>query len=194
LALYMQVLAICATMSFVVPPLVHSPPRGFTWKPVKEDALTRALAIETASYPADEAADEAKLLARMQEAGQFFGGAYNDDGLCGFICGTLTTATTLTDESMSTHEPSGKTLCIHSVVVEESLRRKGIALWMLNCYLQQVVELTTVSRVLLICKEGLVQLYEKAGFKLLGPSEVVHGADPWLLMAIGGGPDMPNEP
>ena len=84
---------------------------------------------------------------------------------------------------MSTHEPSGTVLCIHSVVVEEAQRRQGIALWMLRSYLQKVSELETVSRVLLICKEPLIGLYEKAGFVDLGRSDVVHGQDPWNLMA-----------
>ena len=38
------------------------------------------------------------------------------------------------------------------------------------------------ERVLLICKEQLVCLYEAAGFNNLGPSDVVHGQDPWILM------------
>jgi GNAT superfamily N-acetyltransferase len=91
------------------------------------------------------------------QAPDFFHGAFTAEGeLCGFVCGTLTTSATLTDESMSCHEPLGKTLCIHSVVVEESYRRRGIALWMLRSYLQAVAELP-VTRVLLICKEALVR-------------------------------------
>jgi hypothetical protein len=31
----------------------------------------------------------------------------------------------------------------------------------------------------LLCKENLIQLYEKAGFTLIGPSDVVHGQDMW---------------
>ena len=37
-------------------------------------------------------------------------------------------------------------------------------------------------RVVLMCKEPLVQFYSRAGFELIGPSGVVHGQDPWLLM------------
>ena len=162
-----------------------SPPKmsGLTFSRVTEASLAPAFAIEEASYPADEAATEEKLAMRIREAPDFFHGAFSEDStLVGFICGTLTTSEVLTDESMSEHEPVGKTLCIHSVAVEESLRRKGIALWMLKSYLQKVAELKTVERVLLICKEQLVCLYEAAGFNNLGPSDVVHGQDPWILM------------
>ena len=34
-----------------------------------------------------------------------------------------------------------------------------------------------------MCKEPLVQFYSRAGFELIGPSGVVHGQDPWLLMS-----------
>ena len=91
----------------------------------------------------------------------------------------------LTDESMSMHEADGTTLCIHSVAVPEPLRRKGIASYMLREYLSRVDGLGFATRVLLICKEPLVGLYTGAGFENLGPSDVVHGADPWSLMGMG---------
>ena len=166
--------------------LAPMPPlSALLFAPVPEKQLSAALAIEVAGYPADEAADEAKLLQRIRGAPTFFRGAYRSDGtLCGFICGTLTSSKALTDESMSTHEPGGSKLCIHSVVVDAKLRRRGIALWMLQAYLRHVHEAApTVERIMLICKEPLLGLYEGAGFGSLGPSDVVHGADPWLLMA-----------
>lgn len=166
--------------------LASMPPlSALLFAPVPEKQLAAALAIEVASYPADEAADEAKLRQRIQKAPAFFRGAYDPDGnLCGFICGTLTSAKTLTDESMSLHEPGGSKLCIHSVVVDSKLRRRGIASWMLQAYMRHVHEAAPMcNRIMLICKEPLVGLYEGAGFGSLGPSDVVHGADPWLLMA-----------
>ena len=56
---------------------------------------------------------------------------------------------------------------------------------MLRSYLKHVTSLDMVARVLLICKEPLVGLYEGAGFVNKGPSGVVHGQDPWLLCAYG---------
>jgi len=169
-------------------PLV-SPPEvlsGYKFAPVPVARLARAYAIESASYPADEAATEDKLRMRMEQASGFFWGAYDtSDNLQGFICGTLTTSEVLTDESMSEHEPKGKTLCIHSVVVDAALRRKGMAAWMLQCYLQKVGQGESApTKVLLICKENLVGLYETAGFKNLGRSSVVHGQDPWNDMGL----------
>jgi hypothetical protein len=44
-----------------------------------------------------------------------------------YVCGTCSSAATLTHESMSRHEPEGRLLCIHSVCVAEARRRKGVA-------------------------------------------------------------------
>lgn len=41
-----------------------------------------------------------------------------------------------------------------------------------------------LQSLLLICKEPLVPLYEKGGFRVVGPSDVVHGADPWIEMDL----------
>lgn len=101
----------------------------------------------------------------------------------GFVCGTLTTSKSLTDESMSTHEPTGTTLCIHSVVTHEPSRRKGLGRWMMRSYMSEVARAAYVHRVLLLCKEPLVPFYESAGFANLGESGVEHGQDTWMLMA-----------
>ena len=89
-------------------------------------------ALETASYPADEAATLANLQLRAEVAGEYFWGVSEGGALEGFICGTLTCGDTLTEESMSAHDPAGETLCIHSVVVAEERRRLGLGSAMLK--------------------------------------------------------------
>ena len=91
-----------------------------------------AFALEAASYPADEAATLENLQLRAEVAGEYFWGVSEGGALEGFICGTLTCGDTLTEESMSAHDPAGKTLCIHSVVVAEERRRLGLGSAMLK--------------------------------------------------------------
>ena len=105
---------------------------------------------------------------------------HQPDILVGYICGTLTTADTLTHESMGKHETDGQTLCVHSVSVAAEYQRKGIASRMLKAYLQYVQQsCPQACSVQLICKKNLISLYKTAGFRLTGPSPIVHGQDQW---------------
>lgn len=110
---------------------------------------------------------------------------HHPDVLVGYICGTLTSADTLTHESMSKHDPEGQTLCMHSVCVAAEYQRKGIASRMLKAYLRYVQQSCPQARsVQLICKKNLIALYESAGFTLTGPSPVVHGQDQWYDLQV----------
>lgn len=55
------------------------------------------------------------------------GSGSGTDQIVGYVCGTCTTSTSLTHDSMSTHESNGALLCVHSVCVAEAHWRKGIA-------------------------------------------------------------------
>ncbi len=46
--------------------------------------------------------------------------------LVGFICSTRSLSDELHHESMNYHDSKGTTLCIHSVVVEEKVQRRGM--------------------------------------------------------------------
>lgn len=156
-------------------------------RPITTDAqVIRASELEAAGYPEDEAASLETLRFRFKAVPELFLGAFApQDQLVGFIVATLTTSERLTHDSMSEHEPEGSTAAVHSVCVDDAFRRKGIALDLLSAFKQQCLDLNKkndgfeIKRIALIAKKGLVPLYEKAGFKLLGLSEVVHGADQW---------------
>lgn len=79
-------------------------------------------------------------------AGEFFLVAIKQqngtDAVVGFVCGTLLAGEELSHESMSRHDPCGSTLCIHSVCVEASQRRQGIAGKMLQAYLSMVPQVS----------------------------------------------------
>jgi cyclin-dependent kinase-like len=86
---------------------------------------------------------------------------------------------------MESHILDGESVCIHSVCVDSNKLRQGTALAMLQHYPSFVAQSSSVTNhLLLICKEPLISLYRKAGFELRGPSDVVHGADPWFEMLL----------
>lgn len=97
--------------------------------PLRDEAdIQRVVALEAASYPADEAASEDGIRFRQKEAGAFFVVARSkNDELVGFVNGTLTAAAELDHDSMSSHDPKGTTLCIHSVVSLDGVLMGSIA-------------------------------------------------------------------
>ncbi|KAJ2925741.1 hypothetical protein H1R20_g11349, partial [Candolleomyces eurysporus] len=92
----------------------------------------------------------------------------------------------LTHASMSNHVPGSSSVCIHSVCVAKSQRRKGIALQLLKEYISHLssAQGSPYKRVLLIVHEELRPFYEKAGFSWLGKSDVTHGSRPWYEMRL----------
>eukprot|EP00558_Chaetoceros_sp_UNC1202_P007496 CAMPEP_0197234808 /NCGR_PEP_ID=MMETSP1429-20130617/2457_1 /TAXON_ID=49237 /ORGANISM="Chaetoceros sp., Strain UNC1202" /LENGTH=226 /DNA_ID=CAMNT_0042693299 /DNA_START=15 /DNA_END=695 /DNA_ORIENTATION=- len=104
---------------------------------------------------------------------------------------------------MSTHTPTGSLLAIHSVVVLEEYRRKGVATAMLQNYLELIQDyndkMTTaggngddeyvpIQSVVLLAKSHLLSFYVDCGFRVNRPSPIVHGQEQWYelekIMAI----------
>ncbi|KAG0364634.1 hypothetical protein BC939DRAFT_457682 [Gamsiella multidivaricata] len=191
--------------------------------------VLKAYNIEIAEYPESEAASLENLVYRQTAAPQLFLGCYTpcsrttkaeaareteeqrqgqgqgqehdygSDVLVGYIVSTLSSDKALTHASMSSHDPKGSSVCIHSVCVAGAYQRKGIARTMMKEYLKHLkninasVTFSSVSseetvtsgrleRVLLIAHKELIGLYAGAGFELVGQSGVEHGPDPWYEM------------
>ncbi|GAA5995391.1 polyamine acetyltransferase [Rhodotorula paludigena] len=153
---------------------------------VHADDIPSAFELETAGFPEDEAASLESLENRQHNAGNLFLGAYTSSPrqLVGYVCSTLTASPTLTHDSMSTHDPHGAYVAIHSVCVDSAQRGKGVASSLLKEYLARLDSQPAVQGARLITHEELVPLYQRAGFALVGPSEVQHGPRPWLEMKV----------
>ena len=112
------------------------------------------------------------------------------DTILGFVCATR--CQEFTEESMSElHDPSGPLLAIHSVVIDEAYRRRGLATMLLNQYVQTVLEQEKVQleesspqsppveSIVLISKQHLLGFYVRCGFSVNRPSPIVHGKELW---------------
>ena len=155
------------------------PTTMFDLRATRTSDLSRIIALETASYPADEAASPEALTSRLENAGEYFRTMVEGDEIIGFICGTR--CDEFTEESMAQHDPTGKYLAIHSVVVAGERRREGLASLALRWYADEMK-----CEMRLIAKAGLLGLYGKVGFRVLGKSKIVHGQDPWFDCAMTG--------
>lgn len=135
------------------------------------------------SYSANEAASYEQTLYRFKQAPQLFLGCFKDSKLVGMIMATASSSSSITQQSMSVHDPNGKTVCIHSVCVAAHERRQGIAKRMIQEYLKKVKSLG-YEKASLIVHECLVPLYAGVGFKVNGISPIVHGTQPWIEMNL----------
>ncbi|CAG8632893.1 10099_t:CDS:2 [Paraglomus brasilianum] len=133
------------------------------------------LFFSSPGYPPDEAASLDVLKYRQNQAPSLFLGAYlpASDYLIGFVVGTLTCSPTLTHASMSQHEAKGKTVCVHSVCVDNMFRRRGVATRLVTEYVRRMKE-ENYERIVLISHEYLIPFYENLGFKLVGESKIQH--------------------
>ena len=174
-------------------PYAQVPSDFVSYRPVSEGDIDAIAEIESNSYPEDEKASLETLRYRCAEAGELFLVATEGSGneIIGYVCGTCVNENeTLTAETMgSKHEPDGAVLCVHSVCVKESKRRRGEGGKLLQTYLMYLKarnndrkreNKSELKSVRLLCKEHMIPFYEKAGFTLLGESDVQHGKDKWF--------------
>jgi predicted PhzF superfamily epimerase YddE/YHI9/ribosomal protein S18 acetylase RimI-like enzyme len=144
-------------------------------------------ALESASYPDDEAAAPATVAMRQQVAGTYFRVLKDltTGELVGFVNGTCIVTDEIHHESMSEHRAEGTTLVIHSVTVAPAHRRRKVGRSMVVAYVRALAtECPELRRVLLLSKGYLLRFYMDCGFTLVKLSPVAHGRDDWFEMAL----------
>ena len=167
--------------------------------------IPRCVAIEKASYPPTEAASKSSLQYRQHHAAPYFRCAVlcsedssinanhgshhhhvddDDQEVIGFICATR--CHEFVHESMSTHHSEGPLLAIHSVVVMEEYRRKGVATAMMKDYIEVMRSMPDdgVQKLVLLSKKDLLSFYVDCGFSVIRPSAIVHGVDQWYDLEL----------
>ncbi len=179
---------------------------NFLFRNVCPTDLAEIIALEKESYPKDEAASRSQLQYRQHHAASFFRCAVimdednkrttasadinNMDSnstslngigqLIGFV--TATRCHSFDEESMKVHDPMGKLLAIHSVVVKKEYRNHGIGKKMVRNYIEslKMMELKYgIEKVVLISKKEKLMFYLDCGFSIMGKSTIVHGVEPW---------------
>ncbi|KAJ2743190.1 hypothetical protein GGI20_003938 [Coemansia sp. BCRC 34301] len=141
--------------------------------------------LEEAGYSADEGASLERMLYRYTHARHLFLGAFDTHtgSLVGYVMATQAAAPLVTHKSMGEHDPQGTTACVHSVCVSRQWQRKGVATQLLEKYTEMIREYNRhskvqITRLAMMAREDLVPLYQRTGYKCLGPSLVTHGKMP----------------
>lgn len=121
--------------------------------------------------------------------------------LIAHIFATKTVSRTITDESMMIpeldqygrpadpikdadvgHVEAGRSIAIHSVVVDKEYQKTGLGSIMLRDYIKRMSIHGTADRLILLAHEELVPFYERLGFINMGPSKATFGGGDWISM------------
>lgn len=143
-------------------------------------------AVEAACFPAAEAADEARIAARLAVFPDKFFLAEEGGRVIGFIDGAVIDRPTLTDEMFDDpglHRPLGAWQAVYGLNTLPEHRRKGVAAALMNALLN-AARAEGRRGAALTCKQALIPYYEKFGYKLLGLSASQHGGAVWYDMLL----------
>ena len=134
------------------------------------------IALESAGFPKDEMASPENIHMRVTQAKDYFIVVERaENEMIGFINGTCVRDEDLHHDCMSSHDPLGRHLVIHSVTVHPQYRRQGVGLLALKKYVQILLNRNGLESILLLTKAYLIGFYSSAGFAFKRPSNIVHG-------------------
>ncbi len=140
---------------------------------MKPEEVHESFLFELKGFSAGGALPKEAVELWHREAPELCIGYYEDDRLVARICGTQSSEARYTNSCIYSHEPQGTMVGIHSLVVEQDRRGKGIGTALLKRYLQLIEEnLNKVNRVTLVCRERVILYYENRGFQSKGLAEV----------------------
>ena len=143
-------------------------------------------AVETACFPAAEAATETELTDRLRHYGSHFWLMFDGGNLIGFVDGMATDQADLTDdlyEQAALHNERGAWQMIFGVNTLPAYRRQGVAAALIR---RAIADARAQGRkgLVLTCKDQLVHYYAKFGFVSEGVSVSTHGGVVWYQMRL----------
>lgn len=151
----------------------------------KEKDLNGCYSVECSCYT-NEGASKERIAKRLKIYSLGFLVAEFKGKIVGIINGTSTSVGDISNEElkdMVDFDENGKNVVIFSVAVLPKYQGKGIAKLLLNKFIETFRRLNK-EKILLICKEKHIPLYQKFGFKLIGKSKSKHGGFDWFEMTL----------
>ncbi len=152
---------------------------------VRASDLEGCYSVESQSY-SKEGASKQRIEKRIKTYPKGFLVAELKGKIIGIANGTSTNKQDLSNESlkdMAHFEKDGRNIIIFSLAVLPEYRGKGIAKALLNKFISIFKE-EKKSKILLMCKENHISLYQKFGFALIGKSQSNHGEMEWYEMSL----------
>ena len=150
------------------------------------DDLQAIAAVETACFPAAEAATAEEFAGRLAHYANHFWLLFEQGELVAFVDGFCTDMPDLTDEmyaDAALHDENGAWQMIFGVNTLPSYRKHGYAGELIKRAITDAKEQGRKGLVL-TCKDRLLSYYARFGFKNEGVSESVHGNVVWNQMRL----------
>ncbi|MDD3312821.1 N-acetyltransferase [Pseudodesulfovibrio sp.] len=158
----------------------------YTIRMVDPDDLTACHTIEALSFPAAEAAWASSLEKRINTYPEGFMVAELDGRVIAQVNSGSTCKDDITDEEFKQligHDPDGGNIVIFSLSVHPQYRKLGIGGKLLDQFVEHARDMGK-NKVLLLCKEDLVNYYARHGFADGGVSASTHGGAVWHEMFL----------
>jgi len=146
--------------------------------------LEECFLLESKTFPEEEAASKENVEIRLKKFSEGFIVGELDGKIITHINSGSTNQEDITDEEFKGligHEDGGKNIVIFSVAVDPIYQKKGIASIMMKEFIKISKEMKK-KKILLLCKDNLLRMYEKMGYKKVGISASTHGGAIWYEM------------
>ena len=148
--------------------------------------LDAVSAVESACFPAAEAATPTEFEERLRYYGSHFWLMFDQGRLIGFVDGMVTDRADLTDDlyaQAALHDEQGSWQMIFGVNTLPEYRRQGVAAALLERAIDDA-RIQGRKGLVLTCKDKLVHYYAKFGFVNEGVSVSTHGGVVWYQMRL----------
>ncbi len=153
---------------------------------VKPEDLQTITQIESACFPAAEAATLQTFQNRIRAFPSHFWVLEKRGSLIGFINGMVTNSRTIRDEMFENaflHQENGLYQSVFGLDVLPEHRRQGYAALLMRVLIENA-KLSGKRGCILTCKEHLLHYYETFGYNNLGISASKHGGAVWYDMIL----------
>ena len=154
---------------------------------VKVGDFDNCFRVEKESYKnPDEAASREKIGNRICAFPEGFLVAEVGGRVVGIVNSCATDLEDISGEELKDlvgHERGGKNMVIFSLAVLPEFQGRGISRLLMEKFVEVSRELGK-EKILLICKDGLVDYYKKYGFAYVGKSASSHGGSEWHEMSL----------
>ncbi|MBD2869777.1 GNAT family N-acetyltransferase [Paenibacillus arenilitoris] len=156
----------------------------FELRPIAEDELDAAIALERRCYAPEAAATPEGFRHRFLRFGDFFWSAWSGGELVGIANGIRTSQSSCGDEMKGEQadDARGVNFCVLTVAVNPEYRRRGIGTLLLRRLVRQC-EASGIRGMILMCEKHLIPFYEAERFERHGVSSSTHGGIEWHEMS-----------